>query len=164
MPDAAKTVDEEVTAPAQEAPKEISPVSFNRFGLADEHRNVWRVNAKIGTSIESALEAAFYEHIARHLNRGDIVEIMPDDMAWELNVRVLDRGHNWAMVKERMRVDYGGPVQVNPEALTSDYDVKWAGNTDKFVVKYKGEKLKDGFATEDLARRYAANHAQALRR
>jgi hypothetical protein len=166
MPNAV-TVDEDVTESAQEAPEalpnDIKPVSINRFGLAGEHRNEWRCNAKVGTTPDQALDAAFYEHIARHLNRGDIVEIMPDDLAWELNVRVLDHGHNWAVVSERWRVEHQKP-EASPGQLTSDYDIKWAGTTDKFAVKYKGELLKKGFATEDLARRFAANHAQALRR
>lgn len=167
MADAAKKVDEDVTESAQDAPvtlDEIKPVGINRFGLADEHRNVWRCNAKIGTSPDQVLDASFFEHIARHLSRGDVLEIMPDDMAWEVNVRVLDCGHNWAIVRERFRVEYG---TVDPDAqqkLASDYDIKWAGNTDKFAVKYKGEILKKGFATEDLARRFASNHAQALKR
>jgi len=167
MADAAKKVDEEVTESAQEAPElpqDIKPVSINRFGLAGEHRNEWRCNAKIGTSPDQVLDASFFEHIARHLNRGDIVEIMPDDMAWEINVRVIDHGHNWAIVRERFRVDYGIESVETPEKLASAYDIKWGGSTDKFVCKYKGEVLKKGFATEDLARRFASNHASALTR
>lgn len=166
MSEAAQKVDEEVTETAQDAPAlpdEIKPVSINRFGLADEHRNIWRCNAKIGTSPDQVLEASFYEHIARHLNRGDIIEIMPDDLAWEVNVRVLDHGHNWAIVGERFRIEHQRPAET-PDKLGSEYDIKWAGTTDKFAVKYKGELLKKGFATEALAQRFAANHAQALKR
>jgi hypothetical protein len=166
MADAAKKVDEDVTDSAQEAPEvpaDIKPVSINRFGLAEEHRNVWRCNAKIGTTQEQALEASFYEHIARHLNRGDVIEVMPDDLAWELSVRVLDHGHNWAVVARRFYIEHAKP-DATPADISSDYDIKWAGTTDKFAVKYRGEPLKKGLATEDLARRFAANHAQALRR
>ena len=167
MADAAQKVDEDVTEIAQDAPQqpdEIQPVSVNRFGLAAEHRNVWRCNAKIGTTPDQVLDASFYEHIARHLTRGDIIEIMPDDLSWEVNVRVMDHGHNWAIVRERFRVENDMGTDEVPEKLQSAYDIKWGGSTDKFVCKYKGEVLKKGFATEDLARRFAANHASALQR
>ena len=152
--------------PAQEAvkvPESVKPISLNRFGVAGEKRNEFVVNCKQGTDPKMVLEVEFWEHIARHLGRGDIVEVTPDDLAWEMNVRVIDRGNNWATVRERFFIDYGGSAQIRPETPIK-YKVEWAGQTDLFRVVFNGEVLKKGFATEILASQYASNHAQALKR
>ena len=152
-------------APAQEAvevPEQVKPVGVNRFGLAAEKRNHYYANVPHGTSPDVCLEPEFWVHVARHLGRGDIVTIEPDDLAWELSVKVLDRGHNWASVRKRGFFEYG-TVEVAPE-LAKGHKVEWAGQTDLFRVTYKGEVLRTGFATEALAAQWANNHAQALKR
>jgi hypothetical protein len=146
-----------------EVPDSIKPVGINRFGLAAEKRNHYLVNCKRGTDPAQALETEFYEHIARSLGRGDIVTVEPDDMAWELSVKVIDRGHNWALVKKREFFDYGGAAVIKSE-MPQKYKVEWAGTTEKFRVLFNGDVLKSGFATEALASQYASNHAQALKR
>jgi hypothetical protein len=146
-----------------EVPDSVKPVGLNRFGVAGEKRNEFVVNCKQGTDPKCVLETEFWEHIARHLGRGDIVEVTPDDLAWEMNVRIIDRGNNWALVRERFFLDYGGPAFIQSE-LPQKYKVEWAGLTHKFRVVFNGEILKKGFATEALAGQYATNHAQALKR
>lgn len=165
MGKAAEKIDD---TPAQEpaiteVPESVKPVTLNRFGLAAEKRNHFLVNVKRGTSREHVLEAEFWEHIAAHFGRGDVVTVEPDDLAWELSVKVIDRGANWALVKEREFFDYGGSAEIRSEMPTK-YKVEWAGQTDKFRVLFNGEVLKTGFATEALASQYAQNHAQALKR
>lgn len=147
----------------QEVPESVKPVTVNRFGLAAEKRNHFLVNCKHGTDRAHVLEAEFWEHIAGRLTRGDVITVEPDDLAWEMSVKVIDRGHNWAMVKEREFFDYGGSATIKSE-MPVKYKVEWAGQTDKFRVLFNGEVLKAGFATEFLANQYANNHAQALKR
>ena len=165
MSEAAEKIDEKDEAPAQEneVPESVKPVGVNRFGVAIERRNEFAVSCKYETSPDDVLKPEFWEHISRHLGRGDIIEVTPDDLAWELSVRVIDRGHNWAHVKKRHFIDYGGSMEVAPE-VPSKYLVEWGGQTDKFRVVFNKEVLKKGFATEDLAKQYAANHSQALKR
>lgn len=152
--------------PAQEkteVSESVKPAGVNRFSLAAEKRNHYIVHVPHGTSPEVALEPDFWTHVARFLGRGDVITIEPDDLAWEMSVIVLDRGHNWANVRQRGEIFNYGVVEVLPETPAA-YKVEWAGQTDKFRVVYKGEALKSGFATEELARKFAANHAQALKR
>ena len=164
-----ETVDEQ--APAQEAtqdveefevPEQVKPVGLNRFGLAAEKRNHYLVYVPHGTDPETCFQPDFWSHVARHLGRGDVVTIEPDDLAWERSVKIVDRGHNWANAKPRTMFKYGA-VEILPETPT-EYKVDWGGKTDMFRVVFKGEVLKKGFATEALARRFASNHAQALKR
>lgn len=165
MSDAAEKIEQDLEpdTPALEVPNSVKPVSLNRFGLADQKRNHYLVNCKYGMDPELVLEPEFWEHIARHLGRGDVVTVEPDDLAWEMSVKVIDRGHNWANVKKREFFDYGGAAVIRSE-IPSKYKVEWAGQTDKFRVVFNGEVLKKGFATETIASQYASNHAQALKR
>lgn len=159
----AEQLDETPAQEVKEVPESAKPISLNRFGVALEKRNEFVVHAKQGADPELCLEPKFWEHIARHLGRGDIVEIVSDDLAWELSVRVIDKGHNWAHVKKRHFIDYGGAVEIQSE-LPQNYKVDWAGQTDKFRVIFNGEPLKVGFANEAFAHQYARNHAQSLKR
>ncbi len=145
-----------------EIPEQVKPVGVNRFGLAAEKRNHFLVNVPHGTDPELCLETEFWTHVAQHLGRGDVVTIEPDDLAWEMGVKVLDCGHNWANVRKRQFFEYER-VDVRSET-PSGYEVEWAGQTDKFRVVFKGEVLKKGFATEALGRQFVSNHAQALKR
>lgn len=165
MGNAAKKIDEtEVEeTPKAEVREAVKPVTLNRLGLAAEKRNEWVIWCKIETEPEDVLKPEFWEHIARHFKRGDIVEVMPDDLAWEMNVRVLDMGSNWASVVKRHFVEHEKREKVKSE-LPVHYKIDWAGQTDMFRVTFKGENLKKGFATEKLARQFVDNHASALKR
>ncbi len=164
MAETAEVLDqEEVVQEKVEVPESVKPVGVNRVGLAEHKRNHLHVNVPHGTDHDVCLAPEFYEHFSKMLGRGDIVTIEPDDLSWEMSVRVIDMGSNWAHVKKREFYDYGGPMEVAPET-PKKYKVEWAGQTHKFRVVFNGDVLKHGFATEDLARQYANNHASALKR
>ncbi len=147
---------------ATEVPERVKPAGMNRFALEETKRNRYIVHVPHGTSPDDCLEPDFWVHVAQHLGRGDVVAITPDDLAWEMSVLVLDRGHNWASVKKRSFVEFGAVV-VRAETPKT-YKVEWAGQTDKFRVVFHDEVLRKGFATEALAQQWANNHAQALKR
>lgn len=164
MSEPAEKIDQ-VEAQEPETPEvneSVKPVGVNRFGVAQEKRNEFVAFVKNGTDPEDVLKPDFWTHIARHLGRGDIVEVCTDDLAWEMSVRVLDRGHNWANVRKRYFIEHE-TAEIQSELPTA-YKVDWAGQTDMFRVTFNGEVLKKGFATEALANRFASNHAQALKR
>lgn len=146
----------------EETPDSAKPVTVSRWGLLAEHANTFRVNCKIETTPEQCLDPSYWEHISQYLNRGDEIHVMPDDMAWELVLHVQDKGHNWTHVIKKSFFELAASVGL--EQIPSDYKIDWAGSTKKFRVLRKGDELKSGFATEALARRYAANHQDAVRR
>jgi len=166
MSDAAEKIDElepEVETEVTEVPDSVKPVGVNRMGLAAEKRNHYTVYCKIDTNPEHVLDINFWEHVARHLGHGDIVEVLPDDLAWEMSVRVIDCGHNWAHVGKRQFIEYQESDQELPD-LESQYAVQWRGVTDRHVVLFKGEVLRTRFASKKLATTYAENHAKAQKR
>lgn len=146
----------------EEAPASAKPVTLSRWGLLAEHANTWRVNCKRENTPEQCLDPSYWEHISQYLARGDEIHIMPDDMSWELVLHVQDTGHNWAHVIKK--VFYELAPSVGMEQIPGVYKIDWAGSTKKFRVLRQGDELKSGFATEALARRYAANHEAAVRR
>jgi hypothetical protein len=153
----------EVLEEAVEAvPASAKPVTVGRWGLLAEHANTFRVNCKVETTAEQCQDPSYWEHIAQYLNRGDEIHVMPDDMGWELVLHVQDTGHNWAHVIKKAFYQLAPSVGI--EQISSVYKIEWAGSTKKFRVLRKGDELKSGFATEALARRYAGNHEQAVRR
>ena len=164
MAEAAKKVEEPIDeSQEQEVAPSIKPVGINRFGLLAEHANAWRVNCKVETDPKDVEDPAFWEHIAQHLNRGDTIEVMPDDMRWKMLLHVHDKGHNWASVKQMAFFEFGKPADPDVD-LPRRYAVEWAGTTERWRVLFNGKKLKSGFATEQLAHRYATNHAEAVKR
>ena len=146
----------------EETPASAKPITVSRWGLLVEHANSFRVNCKVDTTAEQCLDPSYWEHISQYLSRGDEIHVMPDDMAWELVLHVQDKGHNWAHVIKKSLFQLAPSVGL--ERVTSDYKIEWAGSTKKFRVLRKGDELKAGFATEALARVYAANHEGAVRR
>lgn len=167
MADAAeKQVDvEEATESVnlEEIPLDLKPVGANRFGLLEEKQNHYRIEAKINVTKEMALDPTFYEHIAQRLQQTDVITILREDIAWKLQVIVLDCGHNWATVAEEQFYDYGGE-HVPSDPLPSRYAVQWAGTANKWRVTFDKKVIKDGFATKEIAHRFASQHALALKR
>jgi hypothetical protein len=146
----------------EKTPESAKPVTLSRWGLLAEHANTWRVNCKIETTPEQCLDPSYWEHISKSLNRGDEIHVMPDDMSWELVLHVQDTGPNWAHVIKK--VYYELAPSVGLEQIASVYKIEWAGSTKKFRVLREGTELKAGFATEAIARMYAAQHEKAVRR
>lgn len=158
-PESPETTEE----PVEEVPQTVKPVGVNRFGLLAEHANLWRVNCHVDTKPEDVLQPEFWEHISRHLNRGDSIQVMPDDMSWKMVLHVHDRGHNWANVKREEFYEYGGASEPQ-EDIPANYKVRFAGSTHQYQVEFNGKKLKSGFATKEIAHQYVKNHAAAVKR
>lgn len=155
----APAVIEEVETPVA---LKVSPPGVNRFGLQAERNQVWRMDVPQKCVPEQCLEEEFWQHVASHLRPGDEIVVMADDMAWKLNLHVINAGHNWAQVAKDAFHQYA--TQADMPAVASIYSVRYAGTTHKWQVLRKGKLLKEGFETEALARRSAANHEAAVQR
>jgi len=132
------------------------PITRSRFQLAAEVRNPWMVTCEKGTTVEQILDGGYWANIARLITPGDEIIVRPDDMAWELVLHVYGREPLFVHVVKKVLYDLK-PSKA-PVHVPSRYEVKHAGSHHKWAVLRDGNPLKDGFETEDLARRYAANH------
>lgn len=137
-------------------------VNLSRFQLAESARQTWYVNVDMETTPEHCLDGSFWEHVAKMLQPGDNIHVLPDDMSWELVLHVAGQEPLFAHVVEKARYDLTPATA--PTIVPSRYKVQFAGAHHKWRVLRDDKPLKDGFATADLARRYAANHQAAVAR
>jgi hypothetical protein len=143
-------------------PAKTAALTMPRFGLAEESRNIWYATVEHGTLPAQVLDEAFWSHVARLLQPGDEIIVMADNFAWRKDVQVLACGSIWAQVAELQHYDLT-PAKPH-EAIPSKYKVEFAGAHHKWRVLREGEPLKDGFASEKLARQWAAQHEAAVNR
>jgi len=137
-------------------------VNLSRFQLAESARNTWYVNVDMETTPEHCLDGSFWEHVAKMLQPGDNIIVLPDDMSWELCLHVAGQEPLFAHVVKKWLIDLVPATA--PVIVPSRYKVQFAGAHHKWRVLRDDKPLKDGFATADLARRYAANHQAAVAR
>lgn len=156
---------EEIKAPEVEKEAETTRppgIAQNRFGPIGEFANVWRVNAPMNVKPEDTLNEQFWEHISMLLKPGDEIHVMPDNMAWEQVLHVVNAGKLYAHVIQKEL--YHLKPTTEGQHLPSIYKVEFVGSHHKWRVVRAGSPLKDGFESESLARRYAANHEAAVTR
>lgn len=157
-------VDDEKTEVVEkvEVVEKMRPIPANRMGLEVEHNNTWRVNVPHGTRAEQLFEESVWAHLAIMLKPGDQINVRPDDMAWELILHVQGVGKTYVHVIQK--AFYKLAATERGEKLPSIYKIEFGGTTYKWRV-IRGDKLiRDGFESEALARRYAANHEAAVDR
>lgn len=171
MAEAAEKLPEEQDAPdtgtdAAETPEtpfvKANPITQSRFQLAAEVRNPWMVTCEKGTTVEQILDGGYWANVARMIKPGDEIIVRPDDMAWELVLHVTGSEHLFVHVVKKVLYELRSSTP--PVSVPSRYKVEHAGSHHKWRVLRDGDPLKDGFETEDLARRYAKNHQAAVNR
>ena len=163
MAEAAESLpqDEAVQEPKQ--PK-TPPIALSRVKQAEYDRNLWCVTVPIGTTPEQFLDQTYWQHVASLFKPRDRLEIMDDKMSFYCQAIVLAQDKLWCHLAPIAFVDlmkfHGQDIPIEEK----DYSVDFAGSVHKHRVLYKGEVLKEGFETEGLARRWAANHTAARKR
>jgi len=137
-------------------------ITMSRFHNLVDRLNHWYVEAEMGTTVEQVMDESYFANISMHLRAGATITVMPDDMAWKLELHVSGSGNKWAHV---VKLNYYDLTPATPPVkLPSIYKVEYAGSHHKFRVLREGNMLKDGFETESLAARWAKNHEDAVNR
>jgi hypothetical protein len=152
----------EKEAPELEVVRKVEPVTLNRLALEDEVNTRYRITVKHGTTPDDCLDEAYWCHLTHRLIPGDTLICRPDDGSWQLVLNVVTCGHNYAHVHEISRHDL---VPSEPrKALPSLYKVEYAGPIHKWRFLRDGKMMRDGYASEALARRAAQQHEMAVNR
>ena len=139
------------------------PLVNGRMELADQVRTLYCVTVEMGTTVEQIMHEDYWANVGIGLRPGDILEVMPDNMAWELGLRVVGAGNLWAHVVKRYyhKLDTG----MKRVKIPSLYSVEFGCTHYKWRVLREGQgELMSGFETEGKARRWAAEHEKALSR
>lgn len=149
---------------ATEKEKAVPPLSPARIEEAGYNRNVFCVTAAEGLSPEEICDQNYWQHVSQMLKPGDHIEVVDETYQFYLELIVLAADRLWAHVAIINEVDlspfHGQDIKIDAR----HYEVKFAGAHYKWRVFYKKDIIKQGFATEGLARRWAVNHAAALER
>lgn len=156
----AEEIKTEQPAEAEKSP--AKPILDSRMGLEVEKSNRWRVDVPEGVTPQDCIDQNFWQHVAMKLRPGDEIVCMPDNMAWKLVLHVVGAGRLYAHVVQQSLFELA-PLEQTIR-LPSIYEVKYTGTHHKWAVIRESAPLKDGFETEGLARRYAANHESAVNR
>ena len=149
-------------APALEVVKKVTPVTAGRMSLEVEANTTYRVNVTHETTPEDCMDEAFWAHVSMQFIIGDTIIVVPDSMEWKLILHVANCGREFAhMVKLEI---YDLRVDPSLRAATSRYSTDYAGTTSKWRFKLDGRVLRDGYATESLAKGAASQHQMAVDR
>lgn len=158
--DAKQEVDTEL--PQLEVVKKATPVTASRMNLEVESNTTYRVNVTHETTPEDCMDEAFWAHVSMQFIIGDTIIVIPDSMEWKLVLHVANCGREFAhMVKLEI---YNLRVDPSVRAAASRYSTDYAGTTSKWRFKRDGVVMRDGYATENLAKRAADNHQMAVDR
>ncbi len=155
-------VNESKEPDANEAEAKVTPVIASRMQLEVEANNTYRVNVPHEITPENCMEETFWSHVSMQLIIGDTLIVMPDSMEWKLILHVANCGREFAHVVKLQLYDLATDPSVR--AAASRYSTDFAGTTKKWRFKLDGKVLRDGYATEALAKRAAKNHQMAVDR
>ena len=149
-------------APSLEVVKKATPVTAGRMCLEVEANTTYRVNVPHEVTPEDCMDEAFWAHVSMQFIIGDTLIVMPDSMEWKLILHVANCGREFAHVVKLEIYD----LRVDPSvrAAASRYSTDYAGTTSKWRFKRDGVVMRDGYATENLAKRAADNHQMAVDR
>jgi hypothetical protein len=144
------------------AVKKANPVTMHRMKLEVEVNSRFRITVKNDVTPEDCMDEAFWCHLSTRIIAGDTLVVRPDDTTWELVLHVVNSGSQFVHVCKKAFYELVPDVPRAP--LPSLYMVDHAGPIHKWRFHRDGKMMKDGFATESLARRAAQQHEMAVNR
>ena len=126
-------------------------MQINSIKSAEFARNVFAVVVPAETKIADILAPHCWTHIASKLQRGDRVEIYPEDGKYFAELIVVSAGKNWAQVVLAREIPLD--VEATSEMPSDEYYITYGSPSTLFRVHRKSDKkvLKDGFENKKLA-------------
>lgn len=134
-------------------------INETRMQLGEQARNVHRVIAVAGTTLEQILKPEYWSHVAKNrLRIYDLIEVLIEDGSAYYEFLVVSVGRTEAHVALKSQMDLH---KVSQGVLTpSDYSIKWSGPHTKHRVLRGTDVVKDGFESKEHAEQWLQNHLQ----
>ena len=130
-----------------------------RFGLAEQMRQDWVVNAEEGTLVNDVLEPGYWAHIAYKMQVYDRIDVRLETGEWLMELVVLDVGRNYARVHLAKKHDF---VETNLDAPVSaiKHKVEFKGPQRKWAVIRIADSavVQEGFQGKAEAILWLQNH------
>lgn len=152
----------EATPELEVVEKKATPIGANRLALEAEMNTVRRVTVPNEVTPDDCMDEEFWCHVSMHFAPGDTLIVRPDDTSWELVLHVVNAGPQFAHVFKKEF--YELTKMSDLPRVPSKYAVEYAGPVHKWRFLREGKMMRDGFATEALARRAANQHEMAVNR
>lgn len=133
----------------------------SRLQIADHYRSHYGVVAEDGVSLDDLLRPEYWAHVATKLRKFDIIEVLPEDGSFFVELIVLQVGIGYAKVMLLREVGLEAD-EVLPDA--DGVIVKWKGPHRKWAVirTTDGQILRDGHEDKAAAALWAQGYAQTI--
>ncbi len=121
----------------------LMPSKFREASFANRQ---WCCTPEAGVSIEEILKPEYWAHVSAKMITGDTIRAIPEDMAFFLELLVIDTSKQWAKVKEIHRVLLTAE-EASPIEEDIDFEVKFRGARRWSVVR----KSNNAVEAENMA-------------
>lgn len=145
-----------------EAPARVLPsLTMDRFGLKESRDPGFWHGAPSEVIVEDLLQPSYWANFAGNMRRSATIQVHWDDSSQFAELYVLDLGRNWVSVALMRHVVLERPV---PPPNVDSYVVGYNGPVEQWriVNTVNRSVLKAGFATEQEAQRFLAEHKRKL--
>lgn len=133
----------------------MSALAADRLQMAEHYFTPYAVVLPTGATLEEALKADYWAHVAEKLRQHDTIRLIPEDGSYFAEALVLAAGRGFAKLKLLRHVALEEePGETVPEGL----EVKWRGPHLRWSVIRRSDStiLKDRLAEKIDAIREAA--------
>lgn len=123
---------------------------------AEYARRVFVARPPAGTPASALLEPAWWAHVAAGFTPGDRIEVLAQDGAYDLDLRIVGTGHNWARVQV-LRAWPEGALEIGAASSEANQPdevvVEWGGPGHKWrTIRAKDRSVvAHGFASREAA-------------
>lgn len=121
-------------------------------------RNIWHVKPDNNTKVEDILKPEYWAHLSKKLKAGDLIQLVPADRHYFVEVFVLASANNWAKV---VPLRHEILVEDNDDSQVDGYVVQYAGGH-QWRVKQGDEILTKGHEDKASASNWLINHMKEI--
>lgn len=146
----------------------IPQLSPARLKGGEYTRNVWVAVAEQDHTREHFKHPTYWSHAAQRMKPYDHIEVVRDDGTLYAEYLVLEVGRGWANVFE-LRYDNltskdVAQTQALDQVKTGDYEVKFNGPHDRWIVirKSDSQKINDKMANKEEANKWLEEHLKTI--
>nr|VUD29880.1 Uncharacterised protein [Raoultella sp. NCTC 9187] len=120
------------------------------FTLAEYARNIWRINALHGQSMDDFKNPESWAHVAANFKRFDEVEVVAEDGSFLLKASCLRFTKTSASI--RFYVEVNLEEKVEEQDANAKFAAEWGGGAKwRIVRKSDGEVIESHIATKEEA-------------
>lgn len=137
-------------------------IHINRLRQAEFAYERWRLTVENGTTVDDLKRPGFFAHIASQMRPGALIEVMPDNRSFFIELLVVDAGPQYVKTAVLRDVKLEA-VSVGGANPFPGYSVEFAGDHLKWRVIRESDRksLKENLPTQTDAFTWLANHLKA---